>query len=60
MADHPSRPPKGKAEYDEGPSAVRRFSDALGKMLSVPKAEVDKREAAWKQARARKKKRAAG
>ncbi len=52
------RPPKPKAEYDSGPSAAKRFGEAVRHILSVPKAELDRREAAYQKARARKKKRA--
>jgi hypothetical protein len=47
--------PARKAELDEGPSAARRFSDTVRQILGVPKAELDKREAAYKRQRARKK-----
>jgi hypothetical protein len=38
-------------EYHEGPDAARRFESALNHALSVPKAELVKREARWKKAR---------
>jgi hypothetical protein len=46
-------------EYHEGPEAARRFADALGRVLKVSKSELLKREAAWKRARQRQKRRRA-
>ena len=42
-------------EFHEGPDAARRFESVLGGMLSVPKDELAKREAAWKRSRKAKK-----
>ena len=44
-----------KSEYHEGPEAVRRAEHTLVKVLTVTKAELDKREAAYKKARRAKK-----
>lgn len=60
MSDRPSKP-ENAANYVEGESASRTFSDAVRDLFSVPKSEIDKREKAYKRGRvARKKKRAAG
>jgi hypothetical protein len=45
-------------EYHEGPDAARRFESGLTRVMSVPKDELARREAAWKKARSRKKARA--
>ena len=49
---------KAPRDYQEGPDAAKRFETALGQILSVSKAELLKREAAWKKARKAKKVRA--
>jgi hypothetical protein len=39
----------------EGPDAARRFESVLGRVLTVSKDELTKRETAWKRARKTKK-----
>ena len=46
-------------EHHEGPDAARRFQHTMGRILTVSKAELDKREAAYKKSRRAKKTRAA-
>ena len=42
------------------PVPFDRFKDLTRRLVSVPKKEVDKKEAAWQKKRAAKKRRAAG
>ena len=42
-------------EHREGPEAARRFATTLKRIVSVPKAELVKREAAYKKSRQAKK-----
>ncbi len=44
-----------RAEYEEGPVAAQRFEDAMRRVLTVSKAELDKREADYKNSRQTKK-----
>ncbi len=44
-----------RKEHHEGPDAARRFEDTLRRIVSVPKAELDRREAAYQQTRPTKK-----
>jgi hypothetical protein len=37
--------------YHEGPDAAARFERTLRKIVKVPKAELDRREAAYKKSR---------
>lgn len=46
MASHPERD-----EHREGPEAASRFESTLRHILSVPKAELVKREAAYQKRR---------
>ena len=39
---------KAEKEYYEGPEAARRFGAAMGKILSVSKTEILRREAEYK------------
>ena len=39
---------KAKKEYYEGPEALRRFNAAMGKILSVSKEEIVRRESEYK------------
>jgi hypothetical protein len=41
--------------HHEGPEAARRFESTLKRIVSVPKAELVKREAAYKKSRRAKK-----
>lgn len=41
-------------ELREGPAAYDRTADLLRRALRVPKAEIDRREAAYKKARSRR------
>jgi hypothetical protein len=41
-------------EYREGPEAGERFDDAMKRLLSVPKEELAKREAAYQKSREQK------
>jgi hypothetical protein len=43
--------PKSEAE-----SHFRRFEEMMKQVLAVPKSEIDKRHAAWKKQRAKRKK----
>ena len=45
-------------EHHEGPEAARRFESTLKRVVSVPKAELVKREAAYQKTRRAKKTRA--
>jgi hypothetical protein len=45
-----------KQSKSEAESHFRRFEKMLKQVASVPKAEIDKREAEWKKQRAKKKK----
>ena len=45
-------------EHHEGPEAARRFEQTMSRVLTVSKAELAKREAAYKRARRIKKARA--
>jgi hypothetical protein len=42
-------------EHHEGPEAARRFEHTMSRVLTVSKAELDKREAAYKKSRRRRK-----
>lgn len=42
-------------EHREGPEAARRFETTLKRIVSVPKAELVKREAAYQKSRRAKK-----
>jgi predicted GIY-YIG superfamily endonuclease len=44
-----------RAEHQEGPGAAQRFERTLGRVLTVSKAELAKREAAYKKSRRLKK-----
>lgn len=46
---------KGDPSPGSDPSAFERFDKLLRKVVSVPKAELEKREAAYKRQRTRKK-----
>lgn len=48
-----------RAEYREGPEAASRFNETMGRVLTVTKEELAKREAAYKKSRRAKKTRAA-
>ena len=41
-------------EHHEGPDAARRFESTLKRIVSVPKDELKKREEAYQQSRAKK------
>jgi hypothetical protein len=43
-----------RKEYREGPDAAQRFDDTMRRILSVPKDELTKREAAYQKSRADK------
>jgi hypothetical protein len=49
MASNPER------DQHEGPDAARRFETTLKRIVSVPKAELVKREAAYQKSRRAKK-----
>jgi hypothetical protein len=51
--------PERRAEQHEGPEAARRFETTFRRIVTVPKAELVKREAAYQKARKAKKTRAA-
>jgi hypothetical protein len=51
-------PSNNRDEQHEGPDAARRFESTLKRIVSVPKAELVKREAAYKKSRQAKKSRA--
>lgn len=57
MSSSPDDPKAG--EYHEGPDAARRFNGTMRRVLTVSKAELDKREAAYQKSRRAKKTRAA-
>ena len=40
-----------RAEYREGAEAAQKFDDSMRRILSVPKAELAKREAAYRKTR---------
>jgi hypothetical protein len=40
-----------RKEHHEGPEAARQFESTLKRVLSVPKAELDRREAAYQKQR---------
>jgi hypothetical protein len=42
-------------KYDAGPDAAQRFEHTMSRVLTVSKAELDKREAAYKKSRRTKK-----
>ena len=44
-----------RAEYREGTEAAQKFDDTMHRILSVPKAELTKREAAYQKSRRSKK-----
>jgi len=48
---------KDQHEHHEGPEAARRFEDTMTRVLTVSKAELTKREAAYQKARRAKKSR---
>jgi hypothetical protein len=52
MSDDPATPP----QQPDKRSHFARFDEAMGKLLSVPKSEIDKRLAEEKKAREKKKK----
>jgi hypothetical protein len=54
------RRPERSTEQYEGPDASRRFESTLKRIVSVPKAELVKREAAYQKARRGKKTRTTG
>ncbi len=41
----------GRPEFREGPEAAHQFDGTMRRVLTVTKAELDKREAAYKKAR---------
>jgi hypothetical protein len=45
-------------QYDEGPAAAEHFSSTMRRIVTVSKAELTKREAAYKKSRRAKKTRA--
>lgn len=50
--------PERSTESDERPAAAQRFERTMRRILSVPKAELVKREAAYQKSRPQKKTRA--
>ncbi len=48
-----------RREYRAGPDAAHTFERSMSRILTVSKAELDKREAAYKKSRRAKKTRAA-
>jgi hypothetical protein len=52
MASHPKR-----VELIEGPDAAQRFESTLRRIVSVPKDELSRREAAYQKSRQPKKRR---
>jgi hypothetical protein len=51
-------PPEIAAKCD-GPNQAARFDHMVRTLIAVPKAEIDKRDAKWKRAQARKRRKAA-
>ena len=45
-----------RKKYVEGPAAAQKFDDSMRRILSVPKAELTKREATYQKTRRRPKK----
>ena len=52
-----AKPSPAPREYHEGPEAAQRFSEVVKGVLSVSRAELEKREQAWRQARPKPKRR---
>lgn len=50
----PADGPERDTEPHEGPEAARRFKTAMARILSVPKSEIVKREAAYQEQRKQK------
>jgi hypothetical protein len=48
-------PRNGAGGYHEGPEAGQRFDTLLSRLVSAPKDDLAKREAAWKKSRKAKK-----
>ncbi len=59
MTTKPDPQPLSSAEFDEGDAAADRFRSNLTRMLSVPKDELAKREAAYQKSRRARKTRTA-
>jgi len=49
-------PDRPRAEYREGAEAAQKFDDSMRRIISVPKTELTKREAAYRKSSRRRRK----